>query len=45
VEGKIQITKLKNDGEFDEEINKYWGRKKITMPNVKKAGYRVRIYH
>jgi hypothetical protein len=46
VEGKIQITKLKNDGEFDEEINKYWGRKKITMPNVKRRlGYRVRIYH
>jgi hypothetical protein len=37
VEGKIQITKLKNDGEFDEEINKYWGRKKITMPNVKEG--------
>jgi hypothetical protein len=34
---KIEKTKLKNDGEFDEEINKYWGRKKITMPNVKEG--------
>jgi hypothetical protein len=34
---KIEKTKLKNDGEFDEQINKYWGRKKITMPNVKEG--------
>jgi hypothetical protein len=37
VGGKIEKTKLKSDGEFDEEINEYWGRKKITMPNVKEG--------
>ena len=34
VNGKIEKTKLKGDGEFDEVINKYWAQKKITMPNV-----------
>jgi hypothetical protein len=34
---KIEKDKLKNDGEFNEEINKYWGSKKITMPNVKEG--------
>ncbi|MFN3969082.1 DUF3857 domain-containing protein [Flavobacterium sp.] len=37
VEGKIEKTKLKSDGEFDEKINKFWGRKKIAMPNVKEG--------
>jgi hypothetical protein len=37
VDGKIEKTKLKSDGEFIEKINKYWGRKKITMPNVKEG--------
>lgn len=37
IDGKIEKTKLKSDGEFDEVINKYWGRKKITMPNVKEG--------
>lgn len=37
VGGKIEKTKLKSDGEFVEKINKYWGRKKITMPNVKEG--------
>ena len=35
VNGKIEKTKLKSDGEFNEIINKYWGQKKITLPNVK----------
>tara|TARA_R110000868_G_scaffold369263_1_gene632505 strand:+ start:55 stop:2079 length:2025 start_codon:yes stop_codon:yes gene_type:complete len=35
--GKIEKSKLKSDGEFDEVINKYWGNKKITMPNVKEG--------
>lgn len=35
VDGKIEKTKLKSNGEFDEKLNKLWGRKKITMPNVK----------
>ena len=37
VDGKIEKTKLKSDGEFDEKINKYWNTKKITMPNVKEG--------
>lgn len=37
VNGKIEKTKLKSDGEFDEKINRYWGRKKITMANVKEG--------
>lgn len=37
VDGKIVKTKLKSDGEFEEIINKYWGRKKIAMPNVKEG--------
>ncbi|WP_413999417.1 DUF3857 domain-containing protein [Flavobacterium sp. W1B] len=37
VDGKIEKTKLKSEGEFDEKINKYWGRKKIVMPNVKEG--------
>ena len=35
VAGKIEKTKIKSDGIFDEKINRYWGRKKITIPNVK----------
>lgn len=37
VAGKIEKTKLKSDGEFEEKINKYWSKKKITMPNVKEG--------
>ncbi|WP_417939395.1 DUF3857 domain-containing protein [Flavobacterium sp. RS13.1] len=37
VNGKIEKTKLKSDGIFNEEVNKYWGRKKIAMPNVKEG--------
>jgi transglutaminase-like putative cysteine protease len=36
-DGKIEKTKLKSDGTFDEIINRYWGQKKITMPNVKEG--------
>ncbi|WP_396158505.1 DUF3857 domain-containing protein [Flavobacterium sp.] len=32
---KIEKSKLNSDGEFDEKVNKYWNRKKITMPNVR----------
>jgi hypothetical protein len=35
--GKIEKTKLKSEGEFDEVVNKYVGLKKITMPNVKEG--------
>jgi hypothetical protein len=37
VDGKIEKTKLKSEGEFDEKINKYWNKKKITLPNVKEG--------
>jgi hypothetical protein len=37
VNGKIEKSKLKSEGEFDEKINKYWDSKKITMPNVKEG--------
>lgn len=37
INGKIEKTKLKSDGVFVEKINKYWNRKKITMPNVKEG--------
>lgn len=37
VDGKIEKTKLKSDGAFDEVINKFRGQKKITMPNVKEG--------
>ncbi len=35
IDGKIEKTKLKKESEFDENVNKYWNKKKITMPNVK----------
>jgi len=35
--GQIEKTKLKSEGEFKENINKFWSRKKITMPNVKEG--------
>jgi len=37
VNGKIEKTKLKSDGEFEEKVNNYWSRKKITLPNVKEG--------
>ncbi|PJJ10722.1 uncharacterized protein DUF3857 [Flavobacterium sp. 1] len=37
VAGKIEKTKLKSEGEFTEKVNKYWNRKKITLPNVKEG--------
>jgi hypothetical protein len=35
VDGKIEKTKLKSDGEFSEKVNKFWSIKKISLPNVK----------
>jgi len=34
---QIEKTKLKSEGEFTENINKFSSRKKITMPNVKEG--------
>lgn len=36
-DGKIEKTKLKSDGEFEEKINENYSLKKITMPNVKEG--------
>ncbi|KAF2509896.1 DUF3857 domain-containing protein [Flavobacterium foetidum] len=37
VNNKIEKTKLKTDGVFDEVLSKYRAQKKITMPNVKEG--------
>jgi len=37
VNGEIKKTKLKSEGEFTEQTNKYWKRKKIMMPDVKEG--------
>ncbi|NHM08103.1 DUF3857 and transglutaminase domain-containing protein [Flavobacterium sp. CYK-4] len=37
VDGKIVKSKLKSDGQFEEKINKFFSRKKITLPNVKEG--------
>lgn len=42
----IKKTKLKNEGEFTEEVNKNWRLKKIVMPDVKEGSiveYRYKI--
>jgi hypothetical protein len=46
VNGNIEKTKLKSEGEFDEKVNKFWGVRKIAMPNVREGSvieYRYRI--
>lgn len=37
VDGKIEKTKLKREGEFIEKSNKFWSRKKIAMPAVREG--------
>ena len=37
VDGKIEEEKLKKDGMFQEENNKYWKTESFTMPNVKEG--------
>ena len=37
VNGQIEKTKLKSEGQFIEKINNIWSLKKITMPNVKEG--------
>lgn len=37
VDGKVEKTKVKNDGEFQEQKNKYYKSKKISFPNVKEG--------
>ncbi len=46
INGKIEKTKLSSSGEFEEKLNKYNSRKKITLPNVKEGSiieYKVTI--
>ncbi len=37
VNGQVEKTKLKSDGEFKEKYSKYYSVKKITLPNVKEG--------
>ncbi|MES2487889.1 MAG: DUF3857 domain-containing protein [Bacteroidota bacterium] len=37
VDGTIKKTKLKSDGEFTQDVNKFWKSKKIMMPDVKEG--------
>ncbi|MEC4004687.1 DUF3858 domain-containing protein [Flavobacterium sp. SUN052] len=37
VNNQIEKTKLKSDGEFFEKVNKFWSKRKITLPNVKEG--------
>jgi hypothetical protein len=37
VNGKIEKTKLKSEGEFTEKVNNDWNLRKIVMPNVKEG--------
>ena len=37
VDGSIKKAKLKSEGEFTEQLNKYWKVKKIVMPEVKEG--------
>ncbi len=37
VNGKIEKTKIRREGEFTEQVNEYWTTKKIVLPNVKEG--------
>lgn len=37
VDGKIEKTKLKTEGEFKQKVNKYFSFKKIALPNVREG--------
>ena len=37
VGGKVEKTKLRSDGEFEEKVNENYSLKKITLPNVKEG--------
>lgn len=37
VNGKVEKTKIKKEGEFDEQVNENWKIKKIVLPNVKEG--------
>ena len=35
--GKVVKVKVKSEGKFEEKINKYWSKMKITFPDVKEG--------
>ncbi|AWH85016.1 transglutaminase [Flavobacterium album] len=37
VNGAVKKTKLKSEGEFDEQVNKFWRQKKIVLADVKEG--------
>jgi hypothetical protein len=37
VNGKVEKTKLKGEGEFTEKVNEFWKNVKISFPNVKEG--------
>jgi hypothetical protein len=37
VGGAVKKTKLKTEGQFTEQVNKFWKQKKIMMPDVKEG--------
>jgi len=37
VNGKVEETKLKKDGEFDTALSKYYNQRTFTMPNIKEG--------
>ncbi|MFA7445418.1 MAG: DUF3857 domain-containing protein [Flavobacteriaceae bacterium] len=37
VNGKVERTKIKKEGEFEEKMSDNWSRKKIVLPNVKEG--------
>ncbi|MEL1243662.1 DUF3857 domain-containing protein [Flavobacterium sp. DGU11] len=37
VNGAVKKTKLKSEGEFDEQVDKFWKQKKIVMPDIKEG--------
>jgi len=37
VNGKVEKSRLKSEGEFVEKKNKFWSQRKITMPNVREG--------
>ncbi len=37
VDGKIEKTKVKSENIFEENINKFWSKKKLAFPNVREG--------
>ncbi len=37
VDGAVEKTKLRSEGEFSEQVNRFWKQKKIVMPDVREG--------